>query len=616
MFSRLLFLLALIGALLLTACTLPVSEPTADVGLAEQQFALGEYETAMKAYLLLAQQADSSEQSEWLLRASAAAARTDNLHQARQILKRAQPRPGIASQMFLLTLTEAHIALMERQPDEVLRLLESVPTADFRAAYLADYHDLRADAFTMSGNRLETARELVKRETYLPAQVELVQANQNDIWQALAMMPGRALQQLRTDPPPDVLSGWMELVQITKEYQLHPASLKQAVLIWRQNYPQHPVLPERLNDLQSRRQEDIAIPHKIALLLPLQGKFSKAAEAVRDGFLAAYYHRQTQTKQSVQVYNLSNSEDVMATYQQAVDEGANFIVGPLNKSHIRQLVESGDLPVPTLALNYIETEDVPVNLFQFGLSPEEEARQVAERTWLDGHVNAAVLSPTGPWGDRVYLAFKTRWQEVGGNVVQHQTYNAAKNDYSAAIRNLLSISDSRRRFRSMSHLLNQNLKFTPRRRQDIDFIFLAAYPRQARQIRPQLKFYHASGVPVYATSHVYTGNLNPERDRDMDGLVFGDMPWVLTGGTTHRGLRTEVAPYISKAGNRLQRLYALGIDSFNIIAALTPLRQYPYQRYDGETGSLSLDAKQRLHRQLTWVRFRSGNPRPLDEALQ
>ena len=227
-----------------------------------------------------------------------------------------------------------------------------------------------------------------------------------------------------------------------------------------------------------------------------------------------------------------------------------------------------------------------------------------------------MLIPIGPWGERVSTAFKTRWEEIGGQVVEQEPYNAARNDYSNPIRMLLNIDDSRRRYRSIATLLNQNLKYTPRRRQDIDFIFLAAYPRQARQIRPQLKFYHAADLPVYATSHVFTGNLNPERDRDMDGLMFGDMPWVLTGNTSHRGLRAEIETHISKAGNRLQRLYALGIDSFNIIGALSPLKQYPYQRYDGETGSLSLDPKQRVQRQLTWVRFRSGRPVSLDESVQ
>jgi hypothetical protein len=180
----------------------------------------------------------------------------------------------------------------------------------------------------------------------------------------------------------------------------------------------------------------------------------------------------------------------------------------------------------------------------------------------------------------------------------------------------MNIDESQRRYRSLEHLLNEKISFTPRRRQDVDFVFLAAYPRQARQIRPQLKFFYAGDLPVYATSHVYTGNLNQERDRDMDGLAFGDMPWVLSESTTHRNLRTTLDPYISKAGNQLQRLYALGIDAYNIIAALNTLKQYPYERFDGETGSLSLDGKQRIHRQLTWVKFRSGRPVLKDQGLQ
>ncbi len=583
---------------------------------AEQQFALGEFQQAAQSFIALSQQqADPAQRNVYLLRASAAFARADNLYQARQIFKSLRVDTRSRTQVLLSQLVESHIALMERRPGDVLLNLSSAPSASIDAAYLADFHNVRAEAYTMLGNRLETARELVKREKYLTDSL-LVEANQKAIWQALAMLSERALLQLRSDPPPDVLSGWMQLVQITKAYQLDPNRLNVAVSRWRQSYPNHPVQAELLEDLMSRRQEDVVTPDNIALLLPLSGKFAKAAEAVQDGVLAAYYSRTSKTPQTVQIYDTNNGVDILTNYKQALADGAQFIIGPLDKNRIEKLAEHDELPVPTLALNYIEQEDIPINLFQFGLSPEEEAHQVAERTWLDGHVNAAVLVPIGPWGERVSMAFKTRWEEIGGRVVEQQPYNAARNDYSNPIRMLLNIDDSRRRYRSIANLSNQDLKYTPRRRQDIDFIFLAAYPRQARQIRPQLKFYHAADLPVYATSHVFTGNLNPERDRDMDGLMFGDMPWVLTGNTSHRGLRTDIEAYISKAGNRLQRLYALGIDSFNIIAALSPLKKYPYQRYDGETGSLSLDAKQRVQRQLTWVRFRSGRPVSLDESVQ
>ncbi len=615
MIRRLSFLFLLAGLVLLAGCATGPTQIADNKAEAERQFALGDYQQAAQSFVALSQQADINQRTLLLLRASAAFARADNLYQARQILKSIQVNTRNPTQVLLSQLVESHIALMERRPGDVLLNLSSKPSPSIDPAYLADYHRVRADAYTVLGNRLETARELVRREKYLTDPI-LVEANQKAIWQALAMLSERALQQLRSDPPPDVLSGWMQLVQITKAYQLHPKSLNEAVSRWRQAYPNHPVQTELLTDLMSRRQEDIVTPNNIALLLPLSGKFAKAAEAVQDGVLAAYYSRTPKTAQTIQIYDTNNGEDILANYKRAVNDGAQFIIGPLDKARIEKLAENDDVSVPTLALNYVEREDVPINLFQFGLSPEEEAHQVAERTWLDGHVNAAVLVPIGPWGERVSKAFNTRWKEIGGRVVEQQPYNAARNDYSNPIRMLLNIDESRRRYRSIANLLKQDLKYTPRRRQDIDFIFLAAYPRQARQIRPQLKFYHASDLPVYATSHVFTGNLNPERDRDMDGLMFGDMPWVLTGNTSHRGLRNEIEPYISKAGNRLQRLYALGIDSYNIIAALSPLKKYPYQRYDGETGSLSLDARQRLQRQLTWVRFRSGRPISLDESVQ
>ncbi len=584
---------------------------------AELLFARGEYQKAGLLFQDMAKPLRPHKRTPLLLRAAAAEASANNLPNARRILQNLSIDPADAHQQLLLTLTQAHMALAQRRTDEVLSLLNTPPAAGTNPFYFADYYDLRADAFSASGNRIETARELIKRERYLK-DAELIRANQQDIWQALAMLTEQALMQLRTEPPPSVLSGWMDLIRIAKTYQLRPDLLRQAVLQWQQAYPRHPADPRIIKSLLNRQQQDVALPKHIALLLPFSSKFGKAAEAIRDGFLAAYYNRHMKNVQSIRIYDVSSENgdspaDVLSIYQQAIHDGADFIVGPLDKAAIARIAGQ-PLPVPTLALNYIRQDSVPANLYQFGLSPEEEARQVAERTWLDGYVNAVTLMPTGPWGDRVVQAFAQRWTEIGGQIVSQETYNPADKDFSRPIRRLLNIDDSRRRYRSLSNLLNRKLKYTPRRRQDIDFVFMAAYPRQARQIRPQLKFYHASRVPVYATSHVFTGNLNPARDRDMDGLMFGDMPWVLADSRHPRSLRNKIEKDISRAGHSLQRLYALGIDAYNIISALNTLKKYSYERFDGETGSLSLDLKQQIHRQLTWVKFVKGRPVPIEPA--
>jgi len=606
------FLLAILVLGLAACASVPRLSKRA-LNEAEQQFLQGNYTEAARQFTALSAQASANLRTELRLRAASAMAKANLIPQARETLGDVEIQKRNLHQIFLYHLAEAHLALAERRPDDIFTYLKQRPPRKTKKLYRAEHHKLRADAFTMQGNRLETARELVLREKYL-ADKSIISNNQRAIWDALATMSTRALQQLRTAPPPDTLSGWMHLVQIAKSFQLDPVKLKSELQRWKKHYPRHPVGNEILTGLSSRSLDDVTHPSRIALLLPLSSKFATAAEAVRDGFLAAYYSTSGHKVESIKIYDVGDDPaSVIDVYDQAISDGAQFVVGPLDKEAVTKLMDEEPLPVPTLALNYtVESNESPKNLYQFGLSPEEEARQLAERTWLDGYVNAATIIPTGPWGERVYQAFKERWELMGGQIVASQNYDSSKSDFSVPLRTLLDIDDSQSRYRKVAAVLKKQLKYTPRRRKDIDFIFLAAFPKQARAIRPQLKFFHASEVPVYATSHIFTGNLNQEKDRDMDGMVFGDMPWVLAETTAHRSLRTDIERHISSAGNSFQRLYALGIDAFSILGALRPLRNYSYERYDGETGSLSVDDEQRVRRQLTWVKFRSGQPTSLD----
>jgi len=606
-------------AIFLHSCTgTPVLEKSGENGIsdAEQYLVNKEYVQAAKSFTFVAQNSTSPLYEELMLRASSALAKAGQIAQAKQVLESLEISELFPKLLFYQQLTKSQIAMRERQANLVLSILDT-PAIDVEDHYIAEFYLLRARAYSMNSNRLATATELVTRESYLTAEKD-IRANQQAIWNSLSVLSERALQQLRISPPPDVLSGWMQLVEIAKKYQLRPRILQEKIQMWRSSYQNHPLIPGLIAGLLDRKAEDVAYPKHIALLLPLNGKFSKAAEAIRDGFMAAYYQNESITDLTIRIYDSSSYNDnILDLYNIAQKNGAEFIVGPLNKKSVSIFAQQDSLPIPTLALNYIaHAESLPTNLYQFGLSPEEEAIQIAERTWLDGYLSAAAIVPSGPWGERVFLAFKERWEQLGGQITEYQTYNAAVNDYTIPIRMLLNIDESRERFRSIRKLVRRNIKYTPRRRKDIDFIFLGAYPRQARQIRPQLKFFRAEKLPIYATSHIFTGNLNPEMDRDMDGIIFGDMPWVLSENSSNNSIRSEIDDYITSSGKQLQRLYALGIDAFNIIAAINPLKTYSYERYDGETGSLSIDVNNRVNRQLTWVRFRSGRPTLLDQDLR
>ena len=62
---------------------------------------------------------------------------------------------------------------------------------------------------------------------------------------------------------------------------------------------------------------------------------------------------------------------------------------------------------------------------------------------------------------------------------------------------------------------------------DVDMVFIAANSRQARLIKPQLKFHRAQTLPVYATSRISSSSGNSDDDRDLDEILFVDIPWML-----------------------------------------------------------------------------------------
>jgi hypothetical protein len=223
------------------------------------------------------------------------------------------------------------------------------------------------------------------------------------------------------------------------------------------------------------------------------------------------------------------------------------------------------------------------------------------------------MVPGTALGERLNGAFVERWQELGGVVVANNRYNPESNDFSGPIKNLLKIDDSEFRKQRLQQLMGQRVEFTPRRRQDIDFIFLAAFPQQARLLRPQLKFHHAGELPILATSHLYSGVVERDADRDMDDIVFTDMPWTLEAQSPQKELHKM--PELKAHRGQLQRLVAMGIDAYQLVSLVPMLESYPNERYRGETGSLHVDADRRIQRQLLWARFERGQPRLLQENI-
>lgn len=594
-----------------------VYSPEEKPGAAAEAMQSGDYQLAASLYSQLAGSVPPPQGHEYGYLAAEAMFQAGLLNQASEQLL-LLPEKSLSLELRMkVQLLRAEIPL-KRDPDLSLAILETpaVPENLLKdgATLHSRYHLLRARAFARVGNHLETAREYILHELYLSDEQQ-IQNIQLAIWQSLSLLTPQALRQLRVQPPPDALSGWMELVEISKDYNLSPREVQQRIAIWRQRYRGHPAGEPVLQMLVERSRELAQRPASIGLLLPLSGRFAAAGKAIQEGLFAAYYQDPQHDSITLNIYDIGDRpEEVENAYEKAVDAGAEFIIGPLDKGATAKLAERSSLPVPTLALNYAQPAS-SARLFQFSLAPEDEAREVADRAWQEGHTHAALLLPQSSLGDRLAEAFKARWAELGGSIGSESRYDASNNDFSIPIKNLLNINDSEFRKRRINQLVTEKLEFTPRRRQDIDFVFLAAFPRQARLIRPQLKFYHAADLPILATSHLYQGEINRNADRDMDDITFCDMPWTLDAPSSLQDLRRSNAKEFEKHRGELQRLVALGVDAYRLVPLLPMLQSHPFEHYRGETGKLSVTDNGRIERQLLWAQFTRGIPRLQEERV-
>ncbi len=510
-----------------------------------------------------------------------------------------------AQQIFASTL-DAELAMQQDQPKSALRSLDHPSFSHLGELPIEQQvrsQLVRANALQATDQPLAAARERVFISSLLSGQA--AQDNHEAIWELVSALPS---EQLQSSADAD-LAGWLALARNTRD----AGSLEQqqaAIDSWRTSNPQHPAalkLPLPLQKLKELAAQPIS---KIALLLPQNGQLASVAQALRDGFLASYYQAQKagQVTPEILLYDSSQISSMTQFYNQAQQDGIQLVVGPLEKPLVKELNEQPQLPITTLALNYSDVAQAgPAQLFQFGLSAEDEAREVARRAWDDGMRRAVALVPRGEWGDRVLAAFQQSWLAAGGSLIAAEHVNQPV-ELAQQIASLFQLRESEARSKRLQSLLGTEVASQPTRRQDVDFIFLAATPQQAQQIKPTLTFQYAGDVPVYATSHLFNGAIDQAQPHDLDGIMFCDTPWLLDSQSS---LREQVSSQWPQAAGSLGRLYAMGSDAYLLTSRLSQLTALPDTTLQGQSGELSLSPSQRITRQLPWAEFRNGQVQPL-----
>ena len=398
---------------------------------------------------------------------------------------------------------------------------------------------------------------------------------------------------------------------MTKRFQDDPLRQLNALKKWRQAWPNHSaavIVPASLQMLSRIVEER---PENIALILPLKGKLGAIGRAIRDGYITAHYQL---TPDSSLTIDDSSSGDILDIIAMATSDGAELIIGPLDREKVTEIAQT-KLKVPVIALNRTLNREINRNLYQFGLAPEDESRQVAEQVYREGQLKGLIIAPDSEWGDRNVEAFTDSFTGRGGLIVDSARFTDQR-DYSDLIKSLLNVDSSEQRAASLRQITGERFEFTARRRQDIDFVFLLSDATQARGINPTLAFFYAEDIPVYATSHVYIGANSRINAIDMNGIRFCDIPWKLANEDRTRQLIVDTW---SGASSQLAPFYALGVDVHRLYPRLQQLKELPEEKIFGLTGILTLNEDNIVNRSLMWAQFRDGKvstiPMIFDHAL-
>ena len=605
----------LLATLLASSCSVPVTQPGREptdrrlVTQAEKQSRDGDHRGAAQSFEQAAAQAPGELRNRFLLRAAREYLRGDQSDQAAALLKQVGTTlPG--ADFALRASVAAELNLKQQKPDRALAELDSIPQPLPRED-VSDLLALRARALFALNRPAAGITTALERERGLNNQDE-VRANRKLIWQGLQQSAAGNAD--FTAPPGSsaTVTGWLELGRAALTAARNPFTANEDLADWRGRYPSHPANALLNEDVLPELGVGLDYPTQIGLILPLSGRQQGPGVAVRDGFLAALLQQEASKRPVVNVYD-SAEMGATTAYRRAIADGAQFIVGPLTKDDVTAIATSGETSVLTLALNQTGDEvSQPSLMFQFALDPEDEARQVAQRVTVDGRMRGLLLLPNNEWGRRVFKAFDTEIKTLGGTIAAMRFYDPEARDYSTPITQLLLIDESRQRANALSAAIGTHLEFEPRRRGDAQFVFVGAQPVQGRSLRPALRFHLTDDLPVYATSDIFEPDA--EANSDLEGVIFPDMPWVISPDAVSTQLRTALSKHWPVRARGRGRLYAFGFDAYRLVPLLKAGKFGNEHSVPGMTGLLSVDSKGRVRRELDWAQVAGGKPNPLSTA--
>lgn len=336
------------------------------------------------------------------------------------------------------------------------------------------------------------------------------------IWQTLKDLPHSEKDKLDIDEnsSPE-LKSWLAFVKST---ELHPIWQKSALADLKRFNPTA-LFNQHLNQAISTNLLKPNQVHQVAVFLPLTGPYKNIAMQIRDGII----HNQLTQAPGIKLafyntrFNPSEPNQILSTYQTAKQNGADVILGPLQKQNIEILTKKlnaigGDNSV--IALNDA------FGMQHFNFISNSEALQIATKLCKKHYKSIAILTSTTSADSSLAVQIADYWQQTPGHRLSLKSYPAKHPKLREALGSVINETNSQARKNNLQWLFREHLSFTPRTRKDLNAIVLLGNARQVAVFKPQFAFFELK-LPVYGSSKLTPINLDKTApNKDLSNVIF------------------------------------------------------------------------------------------------
>ena len=419
------------------------------------------------------------------------------------------------------------------------------------------------------------------------------------------------------------LPAYVSLRQLILEHGFEPEMLKQQLSQYQRVFRNHPLVTHWPDNLSNLAQLTPTSRATIVVMLPLSGRLQVTGSAIKEGILAAYFN-DASAMNATQIPELQfvDTNGVSADELVAAAADADWIIGPLLKENVDAVLPKLSGQHRILTLNRPETampaigdteqaeERLPASFSSqvyYALAPEDEASQLAERVFAQGRRSPVLVASENTLHQRMQDAFLSRWQQLTSGLAASQhsaptlvTYSD-NNTLREGILEALDVAQSKERIKEIQSFADNELYNMSRNRRDIDAVVVFTSPEQTELVNPVIEAsispFGAVTVPVFATSRSIDYAQSRNQWRDLENLHFLDMPWVLPDNPA-KTLAAQAEALWPQRPTPLQRLFAFGVDAYNLLPRLNSMAWLPQLQYQGLTGALSVNQNNEIVRSL------------------